>query len=210
MIRITWNTVDVTPFRAGALAIVISFMAFAPLAAQDFAKGFTALQAGEYQLAFKELRPLAELGDPYAQYNLGAMYYNGNGIPQDYAEAAKWWLLAAEQENNLAQSMLGRMYATGQGVSQDNAEAVKWSQLAAEQGNAQAQTHLGFMYDKGKGVLQDNVIAHMWYNIGSAKGQELGGTNRDKIAKEMTSADISKAQSMARECMSSNYKNCGY
>ena len=209
MTRITWNIVDVMPFRAVALGTVLSLIS-TQLPAQDFAKGFTALQAGEYQSALKELRPLAELGDPYAQYNLGAMYYNGNGIPQDYAEAAKWWLLAAEQENNLAQSMLGRMYATGQGVSQDNAEAVKWSQLAAEQGNAQAQTHLGFMYDKGKGVLQDNVIAHMWYNIGSAKGQEIGGTNRDKIAKEMTSADISKAQAMARECMSSNYKNCDY
>jgi len=245
MTRITWNIVDVMPFRAVALGTVLSLIS-TQLPAQDFAKGFTALQAGEYQLAFKELRPLAELGDPYAQYNLGGMYYNGNGTPQDYAEAAKWWLLAAEQGNNLAQSILGRMYAAGQGVSQDNSEAVKWSQLAAEQGNAQAQTHLGFMYDKGegvpqnyveavkwyqlaseqgnaqaqvnlgfmydkgKGVLQDNVIAHMWYNIGSAKGQEIGGTNRDKIAKEMTSADISKAQSMARECMSSNYKNCGY
>ena len=50
----------------------------------------------------------------------------------------------------------------------------------------------------------------MWYNIGAANGAELGGTNRDDIAKEMTPADISKAQAMARECMGSDYKKCGY
>ena len=66
------------------------------------------------------------------------------------------------------------------------------------------------MYEYGLGVLQDNVMAHMWSNIGAANGNELGGTNRDKIAKKMTSADISKAQQMARECMSSGYKKCGW
>ena len=53
-------------------------------------------------------------------------------------------------------------------------------------------------------------MAHMWYNIGSANGSELGGTNRDIIAKKMTSEDISNAQAMARKCMESNYKECGY
>jgi len=100
------------------------------------------------------------------------------------------------------------MYDNGQGVPQDYAEAVKWYRLAADQGNANAQSNLGFMYGKGLGVLQDNVMAHMWNNIGAANGNELGGTNRDKIAKKMTSADISKAQQMARECMSSGYTKC--
>ena len=71
-------------------------------------------------------------------------------------------------------------------------------------------TNLGVMYDKGHGVLQDNAIAHMWYNIGAANGNELGGTNRDKIATEMTPAAIEKAQAMARECMNSGYTKCGY
>jgi len=82
--------------------------------------------------------------------------------------------------------------------------------LAAEQGVADAQTNLGYMYDNGLGFLQDNTMAHMWYNIGAANGSELSGTNRDEIAKEMTSEGIEKAQAMARECMSSDYKQCGY
>ena len=86
---------------------------------------------------------------------------------------------------------------------------MKWFRLAAEQGIAKAQSNLGTMYGNGKGVLQDNVMAHMWLNIGAANGNELGGTNRDKIAKKMTPAAIQEAQAMARECMSSGYTKCG-
>ena len=102
------------------------------------------------------------------------------------------------------------MYDNGEGVPQDYKEAVKWFRLSAEQRVAEAQTNLGFMYDNGYGVLQDNTVAHMWYNIGSANGHELGGSNRDKISKEMTPAAIEKAQAMARECMNSGYTKCGY
>ena len=66
------------------------------------------------------------------------------------------------------------------------------------------------MYLKGHGVLQDNVLAHMWFNIGSANGIEIGGDNRDSLAKDMTQEAIAKAQAMARECMRSNYQHSGY
>jgi hypothetical protein len=66
------------------------------------------------------------------------------------------------------------------------------------------------MYGNGLGVPQDNILAHMWYNIGGANGDEIGSENRDIAAKHMTPQDISTAQAMARDCMSSNYQNCGY
>ena len=69
---------------------------------------------------------------------------------------------------------------------------------------------LGELYRLGKGVPQDNVMAHMWYNIASANGAVSVGKDRDEIADKMTSADISKAQAMARECMGSGYKKCGW
>ena len=125
------------------------------------------------------------------------------------AEAVKWYRLAAEQGYAKAQYNLGTMYDSGQGVPQDYAEAVRLFRLAADQGNAKAQTNLGTMFEYGTGVLEDNVMAHMWYNIGAANGNELGGTNRDSISKGMTQQAIEQAQQMARECMSSNYQNCG-
>ena len=128
----------------------------------------------------------------------------------DFATALQEWTPLAEAGYDVAQFFLGHMYDHGEGVPQDYAEAVKWYRLAADQGDANAQSNLGFMYEYGKGVLQDYAVAHMWYNIGAANGNELGGTNRDKIAKKMTPAAIEKAQAMARKCMSSNYKKCGY
>ena len=102
------------------------------------------------------------------------------------------------------------MYYNGEGVPQDDKEAVKWYRLAAEQGDASAQGILGHMYERGQGVLQDNVMAHMWYNVASANGNDNAGGYRDERAGLMTNADISKAQAMARECMSSGYTKCGY
>ena len=71
------------------------------------------------------------------------------------------------------------------------------------------QYNLGVMYSNGNSVLQNNVMAHMWYNIASANGNEKAGEWRDEIGEKMTPADISKAQAMARECMSSGYTKCG-
>ena len=83
------------------------------------------------------------------------MYDNGEGVPQDYAVAVRWWRLAAEQGDASAQYNLALMYDNGEGVPQDYAEAVKWYRLAAEQGIAAAQVNLGVMYANGEGVPQD-------------------------------------------------------
>ena len=58
-------------------------------------------------------------------------YANGRGVPQDYAEAAKWYRKAADQGNAYAQSNLGWMYANGRGVPQDYVQAHMWMNLAA-------------------------------------------------------------------------------
>lgn len=88
-------------------------------------------------------------------------------------------------------------------------EAVKWYTLSAEQGFALAQRNLGVMYENGLGILQDNLMAHAWYNIASANGSNTASELRDLIAKNMNQADIAIAQKIARECLASNYKNCG-
>jgi TPR repeat protein len=78
------------------------------------------------------------------------MYYNGLGVPQNYAEALKWYRLAAGQGNADAQYNSGVMYTKGQGVPQNYAEALKWCRLA-DHGFASAQTNLGVMYENGEG-----------------------------------------------------------
>jgi len=107
----------------------------------------------------EDLRTCAEQGNTSAQNNLGNMYSNGRGVPQDYAEAVRWSRLAAEQGNTSAQNRLGFMYGEGRGVPEDDAEAVRWYRLAAEQGHAIAQSNLGLMYRNGRGVPQEDVEA---------------------------------------------------
>ena len=64
---------------------------------------------------------------------MGSMYGNGWGVPQDNAEAVKWYRRAAEQGHTSAQFHLGVMYSMGRGVPQDNVQAYAWLLLATEQ-----------------------------------------------------------------------------
>ena len=71
-------------------------------------------------------RKAADQGYALAQTNLGVMYAQGRGVPQDYAQAMQWYRKAADQGIAHAQYNLGVMYAQGQGVAQDYAQAVQW------------------------------------------------------------------------------------
>jgi TPR repeat protein len=73
-----------------ASLVGLALLLAAPAVGQDFQKGWAAAQRGNYATALREWRPLAEQGDAGAQYNLGVMYENGQGVPQDHAEAVKW------------------------------------------------------------------------------------------------------------------------
>ena len=80
----------------------------------------------------------AELGNIFAQIQLGRMYDTGNGVPQDYREAVRWYRLASEQGDAGAQNNLALKYFYGEGVIQDYILAHMWSNIAAANGNADA------------------------------------------------------------------------
>jgi TPR repeat protein len=119
------------------------------------------------------VRAKAEGGDAVAQAQLGRLYAKGEGVTNSYAEAAKWYRLAADQGNSDGQFGLGELYEAGQGVKQDPVEAVKWYQLAAEQGNAGAQYTLGFLYEAGRGVPQNQAQATKWFRLAAEQGDPL-------------------------------------
>ena len=101
----------------------------------------------------------------------GDAYYNGkNGVAQNYAEAVKWYRMAADQGNASAQFNLGYCYDMGQGVPQDYGEAVKWYRKSADQGYARAQFNLGVCYKQGQGVPLDYGEAVKWYRKAADQG----------------------------------------
>lgn len=100
--------------------------------------GYQSYLKGDYQAAFEEWQPLAELGDAEAQYNLGVMFDEGASVEQDLAQAARWYRKAAEQGFVDAQTNLGMMYYRGEGVPADLNEASRWLQRAADMGDLEA------------------------------------------------------------------------
>ena len=127
-------------------------------------------QESEEVRRFKATLEKAKQGDAEAQNNLGVMYYEGEVVPANAKEAAKWFRMAAEQGHKWAQNNLGVAYRDGKGVPQDDEEAVKWFRKAAEQGHAEAQYGLGMMYTKGEGMPKNYVEAAKW----SRKAAEQG------------------------------------
>ena len=79
------------------------------------------------------VRTLAEQGDAKAQFALGTMYRDGQGVARDYAEALRWWRKAAEQGVIDAQYALGNIYAGGTGIARDNIRAYMWYSIATAQ-----------------------------------------------------------------------------
>jgi TPR repeat protein len=125
------------------------------------------------------------------------MYAVGEGAPQNYAEALKWYRLAADRGHAEAQLVVGLMYYKGTGVPQNYAEAVKWLREVAEQGSATGQIMLGYMYELGRGVAQNYVQAHMWSNLAAAnpgsnkKDRDVAVLARDRVAGKPVGSDFS-------------------
>jgi len=146
------------------------------------------------------LKQQAALGRAAAQCSLGLMYDMGEGLPQDYAQAALWYRKAADQGNADAQALLGSLYYMGKGVTQDYVQAGLWLRKAADQGNADAQESIGLLYLRGQGVPQDYAEAYFWLDL-AATGFDgkFAADHRDDAASHLTPADLSSAQERARK-----------
>lgn len=137
--------------------------------AGPFEEGFSAAKSRDYEAALRLLRPLATQGQVQSQAMIGFIYLEGQGVPQDFAEARKWLTLAANQGEPDAELALGEMYLYSKGVTYDGDEAMKWIALAAFHGVARAQGLVGAMYRDGR----DYVQAAKWLQLAANQG---GGT----------------------------------
>ena len=153
----------------------------------------------DHEASIKDLRRSAEEGDAYAQNELGVLYYQGKGVPQNYREAKDWFDKAVQKGHAGAQVNLGTLYLRGEGAPQSSQMALFWFSRAARQEDALAFAKLGLMYARGHGVLQDFIQAHMWYSLSAAYGELRSVEVRDALAKEMTPLQIAEAQRLARE-----------
>ena len=178
----------------GAVFLALSFP---DLAYSDFQDRHRVSSKKEYAHAHSVLKPLAHAGNAAAQFSLGFIYRQGQGVAQSDTEAVKWYRKAADQGHARAQGYLGFMYHEGKGVPQSGKEALKWYTKAAKQGNSNAQYNLGLMYAQGRDIPENYVAAYRWTSLAAAAGDQ-GAINNLKIIKDwMPLRQIAEAQKLA-------------
>jgi len=152
----------------------------------------------DYHQAITLFRRAAEQGHAVAQFNLANMYRNGMGMKQDFSKSVEFYRKAAEGGFVEAQYNLALMYYYGKGTERDYVQVVHWYTRAAEQGFIPAQFYLGNLYESGETVVKDMQQAYRWYSLAAQGGSGEAYASLQRIATEMSSADI---MSIQREIM---------
>ena len=144
----------------------------------------------------EKLAKAAEQGDAGAQFLLGSRYDHGQGVPEDDAEAVRWYHLAAEQGHASAQYYLGYKFAQGEGVARDTGEAVRWLREAAGQGHAAAQYRLGAMYFNDAEAPVDKAEAALWLRAAAEQGHAGA---QERLREYQETGSVSPAEVFARQ-----------
>lgn len=148
--------------------------------------------------AVETIETRAANGAAEAQFSLGVKFA-GLGPAQDYAQAAHWYLKAADQSHPLAQFNLGMMYAAGQGVPRDATKSMEWMQKAAHLGDAGAQHYIGIKHHRAsldglpETAPESRIEAYKWLQLASAQGYRSAEAAWAFVALGMTRQDIADA-----------------
>jgi len=142
-------------------------------------------------------------GDAEAQFSLGLKFAQ-EGAGQDYAQAAHWYLKAADQSHSLAQFNLAVMYSAGQGLPRDEAKSMEWMQKAADLGDAGAQYHLGIKHHRAsldglpEAAPESRIQAYKWLQLASAQGYRSSQAAWGFVALGMTHGDVVTRRAVSR------------
>ena len=148
------------------------------------------------RLQLENAQTKADNGDADAQFGIGLKFASGEGTALDYAQAASWYLKAANQNHALAQLNLGTMFASGQGVPQDDDQALTWILRAAQQGDAGAQYKLGLRHLRAsragfsKNAHESRLEAYKWLQLASTQGYRSSAAAFENVALGMTREEV--------------------
>ena len=131
------------------------------------------------------IRKAAEAGNPEAQFRLGVMYGNGDGVPLDHGQARAWFEKAVAQGHENALITLAWMYANGTGVDMDEVCACELYLEAARRGSAKAQYVVATMYRFAQyGLEKDMAEAVRWYLSAADQGMPTAQLALGKLLME--------------------------
>ena len=195
-----------------ALLLIITPVSFA-----DYEAGVNAAFNGDFETALHEFTIAAEEGLDLAQYNLGILYFTGQGVDKDLAEAFRWTEAAALQGHVAAQFNLGSLYYAGDGVGVDQEKAVELFESAARAGHGNSALLLANMYADGDLSMEelgfvarlskaisglfsgdqrsdDLVLAHAWSSIALANESLEAEALRASLETRMSTEQLQQAR----------------
>ena len=208
-------------YLAASVFLALTLASAAVVHAERFEPFEPAYVRTDYSSAYVTVKTLADEGSASAQFELGRMFENGNGVGKNSQLAVFWYGKAAEQGHAEAQTSLavlyarglgvprndsyavaqydlGYMYARGLGVPRDDRQAIDWYRKAAGQGVVKAQYNLGEIYSKGVGVPKDDQQAYFWWLLASAQGCPQAVEKRDLVELKLAPEQRAGAQASAR------------
>ncbi|NML10852.1 tetratricopeptide repeat protein [Sphingobium sp. AR-3-1] len=160
-------------------AALVAMLGVALPALADVKTGVDAWQQGDYAKAIAEWRPLAQSGDPDAQFNLAQAYKLGRGVQPDLNTAIDWYRKAAVQGHLRAEDNLGLLlFQHG-----DRTDAMPYLQRASMRGEPRAQYIVGTALFNGDTLAKDWVRAYALMTRASASGLPQASTSLEQMDK---------------------------
>lgn len=184
--------------RSGLIALAASTMGTAlaaPLAHADVKSGVDAWSAGDYETAIAQWRPLADGGDPDAQFNLAQAYKMGRGVPMDVARAEALYGQAAAKGHTQAADAYGLLlFQRG-----ERARSLPYIQASAARGDARAQYILGVAHFNGDMVAKDWVRAYALVSLAQQEGLPQATGAKAQMDQHIPLADRQKSVVLAQQ-----------
>lgn len=154
------------------------------------------LSVGDYKHAEYWYLQASGQGIADAYYNLGAMYFNGEGVPQDFDRALELFRQGAKRGSGRAAFEIGLMYYSGKGVAVDVQQELNWYRQAARLRIAAADYNLAIMYHNGEGVPVDDVRAYAWLLLAKDGGLDTADAEQE-IGNNLTAAQKTDATKLS-------------
>jgi len=184
--------------RLFCLSLLLCFVFPMSSDADQLEDAKTAIQNEDFEKAYELLRPLAEENGAEAQFLLGSLYVNGQGVEKDDTEGLSWVMKAADQGYTEARLRaisvcldlanqgdatatynLGYMCLQGWGGEQDPNVCIGWLETAAKSGHVRSAKVLSEIYAKGSfGIAPDEEKASYWTNLPAAFAADIDGTRK--------------------------------
>ena len=178
------------------------------LRADEYLRGFQALERRDYKTALYYLSFFAANGDAKANYNLGTMYREGLGVEKDEVQSLSHFIAAAENGHMLGNYAVGLAFLLGKGSDIDAEAAIHYLTEAALLGHAISPVEIGNLYFRGGLIKKDFVSAHFWWSLAQDRNAPGASKKLGVLLSKMNQEQKRQAFLLQKKCKKLTLRQC--